>query len=101
MNEHLSIEVVFVAPDSQTIVALQLPVGATVADAIQDAGLAERHPDYAFAELPVGIWGRRVAPQQVLKDGDRVEVYRELLVDPMQARRLRALEPTPDPSESR
>lgn len=63
-------------------VTLQLPVGATLRDALRAGGLAEASTLY-------GIWGRPAALGQVLKDGDRVECYRPLLVDPKKARRER------------
>ena len=101
MKETITIELVFVAPDLQAFHVLELSADATVASAITASRLANDYPEYVFRELPVGIWGRRVAPEQVLRNGDRVEVYRELLIDPMDARRLRASEPIPDPSQSR
>jgi hypothetical protein len=52
-------------------------------------------------DMAVGIWGRRVTREQRLNCGDRVEVYRELVRDPMEARRLRALDSIPGPSGSR
>jgi putative ubiquitin-RnfH superfamily antitoxin RatB of RatAB toxin-antitoxin module len=61
---------------------LQMPAGATVRQALQAAGLAE-------GDAGVGIWGRRCTPDAVLRDGDRVEVYRPLVVDPKVARRER------------
>ena len=97
----ISVELVFVTPESEAFRELEMPQGATVADAIELSGLARDFPDYAVTELPVGIWGRQVGPTQVLQDGDRVEVYRELRVDPMDARRLRASGRVPDPYESR
>ena len=100
MTATISVELVFVAPDSQAFHVLELPADATVASAIAASGLTKDYPQYEFGELPVGIWGRQVAPEQVLRDGDRVEVYRELLIGPMDARRLRASEPVPDPSQS-
>ena len=101
MSEAIRVEVVFAAPDSQSLQTLKLPLGATVGDAIAHSGLARDYPQYSFAEMPVGIWGHTADSGQQLKDGDRVEVCRELLVDPMEARRLRATERAPDPSESR
>jgi sulfur carrier protein len=62
---------------------LDLPEGATVIDALRSCGLAP-----AEGEL-VGIWGRRAEPSQLLRDGDRVELVRPLLVDPKVARRER------------
>jgi putative ubiquitin-RnfH superfamily antitoxin RatB of RatAB toxin-antitoxin module len=51
--------------------------------------------------MAVGIWGKRVTHEQRLRHGDRVEIYRELVRDPMEARRLRALGSLPAPSGSR
>jgi putative ubiquitin-RnfH superfamily antitoxin RatB of RatAB toxin-antitoxin module len=70
-------------------VVLSLPVGATVADALRASGLEARYSDVAWAALPVGVWSRPCARGASLRDGDRVEVYRPLVVDPKEARRLR------------
>jgi putative ubiquitin-RnfH superfamily antitoxin RatB of RatAB toxin-antitoxin module len=66
---------------------LHLPPFATLADALAASRLAERHPE--IATLPAGIWGRVQPPDTPLRDRDRVEVYRPLVVDPKEARRLR------------
>jgi len=76
------------APRQVQCVALQLPAGSTVADALRASGLLEQHgllPD----ALRCGVWGRVQPPEHVLRDGDRVEAYRPLSVDPKEARRLR------------
>ena len=101
MTLRISVEVVFAAPESQLLIELELPSGATVADAILASGLAEAFPQYALNALPVGIWGRLTEVSRELQDGDRVEIYRELTLDPMESRRLKASEPDPDPRESR
>lgn len=62
---------------------LQLPAGSSVADALVAAGLDA--DDWAG----LGIWGRRVTALQALRDGDRIELYRGLRVDPRHARRER------------
>jgi len=87
-EELLNIEVVY-SPRAGAVerVALQLPVGATLQQAIQRSGLTERHPE--LAEAPAGIWGRVQPGDTPLRDLDRVEVYRPLLVDPKEARRQR------------
>ena len=69
---------------------LTLPAPATALDAIRASGLFERHPELGLGEPLIGIWGRACAPGTVLADGDRVEVYRPLTMDPNEARRLRA-----------
>jgi uncharacterized protein len=70
--------------------ALELPSPASALDAIRASGVFERHPELALGEPSIGIWGRACAPGTVLADGDRVEIYRPLAMDPNEARRLRA-----------
>lgn len=88
----ISIEVVFVSPGAESLIALRLETGATVADAIAASELHAIYPEYCFEDMATGIWGQRVTQEQPLKNGDRVEIYRELERDPMEARRLRALD---------
>ena len=66
-----------------------IPLGATLIDALRASGFLERHPHIDLARQEVGIWGRIRALDAPLKDGDRVEVYRPLQVDPKEARRRR------------
>lgn len=87
MSDRIDVEVVFGRHDAQSLVALSLQQGATVASAIASSGLAENYPDESFAELPAGIWGRTVERDRILKDGDRVEIYRQLQLDPRESRR--------------
>jgi putative ubiquitin-RnfH superfamily antitoxin RatB of RatAB toxin-antitoxin module len=68
---------------------LTLPAGATLADAIRASGLLARHGGLDVAQAKLGIWGRVQPPDTVLRERDRVEVYRPLQVDPKEARRLR------------
>ncbi len=68
---------------------LSLPAGATLADAIRASGVLDRHPDLDLTQAKIGIWGRVQAPDTMLRERDRVEVYRALQVDPKEARRLR------------
>ncbi len=68
---------------------LRLNDGATVADALASSGLYSRFPELETRAPRLGVWGREVRPDQVLQEGDRVEVYRPLLVDPKVARRAR------------
>jgi putative ubiquitin-RnfH superfamily antitoxin RatB of RatAB toxin-antitoxin module len=70
-------------------VNLRLEPGATVADALHASGLQARYPDLALDALPVGIWGAFCQRSDPLRDRDRVELYRPLLVDPKEARRQR------------
>ncbi len=67
-------------------VVLSLQDGATVADALRESGVSERHDT---RQLAVGVWGAVVALSDRLRDRDRIELYRPLQVDPKEARRLR------------
>jgi len=70
--------------------ALAMPSGSTVLQAVQASGLLPLLPPGAFDPQRLGIFAQRVGAQQVLRDGDRVEIYRPLQLDPMAARRRRA-----------
>ena len=75
-------------PRAVEVVALVLPQGSTVADALRASGLVQRH-GLDEASLRVGVWGRASEGASVLRDRDRVEIYRPLRVDPKEARRQR------------
>ena len=87
----MHIEVVLAMPEKQELVALDLAVGATVADAIEQSGIVAMFKDFELDTSKVGIFGQKVEQTQELRDGDRVEIYRPLLVDPKEIRRQRAL----------
>ena len=85
----LRVEVLYCpAPGVADRVVLQLAQGACLQDAVDASGLGVRHALDA-ATLKVGIWGRVQPPQTLLRDQDRIELYRPLRVDPKEARRLR------------
>ena len=77
------------APEQVDQVALTLAAGATVGDALHASGLLDRHPDIDLSTQAVGVWGKLRSLDDDLRDGDRVEIYRPLKVDPKEARRLR------------
>ena len=69
--------------------ALELGTGATVAQALAASGVFDEFPELKAVRLVLGIWGRKTTPGHVLRDQDRVEIYRGLRVDPKMARRER------------
>jgi putative ubiquitin-RnfH superfamily antitoxin RatB of RatAB toxin-antitoxin module len=69
--------------------ALQLPPGSTVRDAITHSGVLSAHPELTLEAVSVGVWGQLRSLEHPLRNGDRVELYRPLKVDPKEARRLR------------
>jgi putative ubiquitin-RnfH superfamily antitoxin RatB of RatAB toxin-antitoxin module len=87
----MRVEVAYALPDAQYVMELTLADGATVADALSRVKTAPGFVDLDLEQMRVGIYGSVVLDRtQRLEEGDRVEVYRPLTVDPMTARRLRA-----------
>lgn len=83
---------VYAAEDRQVILALAVPPGTSLRAAAQVSGIAEQFPQLVLADCPLGIFGKVVADADVraVQPGDRIEIYRPLLVDPKEVRRLRA-----------
>ena len=84
----LGVEVIFALPQRQERVALDLPSGSTALGAVQASGLLDRLPKGKLGR--VGVWGKLVPPDTLLRHGDRVEIYRPLAADPKEVRRDRA-----------
>ncbi len=91
-DRSIKIEVVYAAVGDQALISLQVPIGTTVAQAIEISGIAARFPDVDFSQCPVGIFAKLVdsPAEYVMQAGDRIELYRPLLADPKEVRRLRA-----------
>ena len=85
----LRIEVTYALANVQEIVVLDLAEGSVAGQALAASGLIERH-GLTTSELQLGIFGKRVAPEQRLGEGDRLEILRALTADPNEARRGRA-----------
>ncbi|MDD2722801.1 MAG: RnfH family protein [Methylovulum sp.] len=90
MSETLEVEVAYALPGRQTLIALALPAPTTAADAIATSGILAQFPELDLATLNVGIFGHITPLAQPLRKGDRVEIYRPLIHNPKDARRLRA-----------
>lgn len=86
------VEVVFACPDRQRVLVVTLAKGSTAADAIRQSGIEEAFAGRMPRTATIGVWGRPVAPDHVVQDGDRVEIYRPLQADPREARRQLAAE---------
>jgi putative ubiquitin-RnfH superfamily antitoxin RatB of RatAB toxin-antitoxin module len=86
----IPVEVVYALPERQTLLALQVPAGATVREAIEQSGVLQLHPEIDLSQAAVGILGRRAPLDARLREHDRVEIYRRLTADPKDARRRRA-----------
>jgi putative ubiquitin-RnfH superfamily antitoxin RatB of RatAB toxin-antitoxin module len=86
----VKVTVVYAQPGAQHVIEVDVGTGATVRQAIAASGLLAPGPGQALDELEVGIWNHRCSLDTVVREGDRIEVYRPLQVDPKEARRIRA-----------
>ncbi|MES2355999.1 MAG: RnfH family protein [Pseudomonadota bacterium] len=90
MDKELKIEVAYARPDLQKIIELKVAVGTTILDAVRQSKIVEYFPEIDLARNKVGVFGKLAKPEAVLRDQDRVEIYRLLIADPKESRRKRA-----------
>jgi putative ubiquitin-RnfH superfamily antitoxin RatB of RatAB toxin-antitoxin module len=86
----LRVEVVYALPGAEDAVRLEVAPGATLRDAVQASGLIARHPEIDLDRQKVGVYGKVKPAEAPAAHGDRIEIYRALLVEPKEARRRRA-----------
>jgi uncharacterized protein len=91
-EKDLDVEVVFAGPQEVIIKTLRLAPGSRVADALRLVAVDSDFAHVDLANSALGIFGKLARPDQVLRQGDRVEIYRPLAADPKVARRARALQ---------
>jgi putative ubiquitin-RnfH superfamily antitoxin RatB of RatAB toxin-antitoxin module len=89
MADAFSVSVVYATPDMEVCVPVQLMSGSTIADAIRASGLSAKAPGIDVGALKAGLWGKLKPVSTILREGDRVEVYRPLKADPNTARQHR------------
>lgn len=86
----IHVEVAYAREDVQVILGLDVPQGTTLEQAIQQSGILERFPEIDPDQNKVGIFGKISKRDAILREHDRVEIYRPLLIDPKASRRKRA-----------
>ena len=90
MSEVLTVEVSYAVPGAQRVLAIHVPAGCTARRAVALSRMEQLFPEIDIGNCPLGVFGVEVADDYRLKDGDRLELYRPLENDPMEARRLAA-----------
>lgn len=90
LADRIKVEVAYATPAKQVLLDLEVSQGCTVEDAIEQSGICRQFPDMKLDPKAVGIFSRKVAMDHLLRDGDRVEIYRPLIADPKESRRKRA-----------
>lgn len=88
--EKYFVEVVYALPEEQVLISLDVEQGTTAEQAVKLSGVLEKFPDIDLTKNKLGIFGKATKADQVLRDKDRVEIYRPLIADPKESRRKRA-----------
>lgn len=83
---------VYALPHEQTLLKLEVPANSTIADALRLSGLMEKYPEIDLEKGKFGVFGKLSKTDAVLREKDRIEIYRPLLADPKEVRRKRAEE---------
>jgi putative ubiquitin-RnfH superfamily antitoxin RatB of RatAB toxin-antitoxin module len=89
-KQTILVEVAYALPDKQAILPVEVAVGTTALDAARQSGISDKFDGIDLDNAKLGIFGKVVAPSQVLQEGDRVEIYRPLIADPKEVRKARA-----------
>ncbi len=92
IGEKLKVQVVYVLPDVQRVIVIEVPRGATLRNAVERSRIADHFPDLDLAVCELGIFGEKRDPGDLVAAGDRIEIYRPLEDDPKAIRRRRARE---------
>lgn len=86
----MKIEVAYAEPQQQWLLEVDLPDGSAVLEAVERSGILQKCPHLSLDQLKVGVFGKITKLDRVLREGDRVELYRPLIADPKQVRAARA-----------
>lgn len=87
----ITVEVAYATPQRQEIISLSVPVGTNAFDAAQQSGITAQFDGIDLKAAKMGVFGKVIKPRDyLLRGGDRVEIYRPLLIDPKAARKARA-----------
>ncbi|MEO6146514.1 MAG: RnfH family protein [Sulfuriferula sp.] len=92
MSKQITVEIAYARPDTQVIIPVRTTVDATAIQAIERSGMLEKFPEIDIKQNKIGVFGKLTKPDTVLRDKDRVEIYRKLIADPKEVRRQRAEE---------
>ena len=92
MPNEILIEVAYALPQKQMIIPIKVKVGVTAVEAIKASGIIKKFPEIDFKMNQIGIFGKLAQLDHVMRERDRIEIYRPLVADPKEIRRQRAAE---------
>lgn len=85
----IRVQVCYVTPQFPLLIDLEVSEGTTLESAIRESGILQRVPDIDLSSNKIGIYGKVRTLDTILRDRDRIEIYRRLIADPKDARRRR------------
>lgn len=88
----ITIEVAYARPDTQALLSVQVPLGTTLLEAVARSGIVLQFPEINLQAATLGVFSRieKKPASYIVQEGDRIEIYRPLLIDPKEARKARA-----------
>ena len=92
IEEKIMVEIAYALPDTQVVIPMEVAQGTTIEQAIKLSGVLETFPEIDLDTNKVGVFSKLGKLDQVLREKDRVEIYRKLIADPKQVRKQRAAE---------
>ncbi len=93
MEDKINVEIVYATIDQQELMSVEVEPGSTVEQLIEYSGILEKYPEIDIVKAnKIGIFGKLTKLNAVLREKDRVEIYRPLIADPKEVRRKRAAE---------
>ena len=90
MSEQFMVEVAYAKPEEQVILTVSIKEGMTAQQAVEKSGVLDRFPEIDLAKTKMGIFGKLIKMDTVVREHDRIELYRPLIADPKEVRRKRA-----------
>ena len=90
MPDEILVEIAYALPEEQVIISIKVPTIFNVQQAIEKSGIQKKFPSIDLSKNKVGIFGKKTTLNHLLKDRDRIEIYRPLILDPKEMRRKRA-----------
>ncbi|MEL0629285.1 RnfH family protein [Psychromonas aquatilis] len=90
MSQTIDIEVVYGLPHKQVLLSLKVPEGTSIEQCIKLSGIVKHFPEIVPSEAVVGIFSKPSKLDTIVQQGDRIEIYRPLIADPKEMRKLRA-----------
>ena len=86
------VEVVYALPDEQTLLAFEVVEGITAQEVLNQSGILEQYPEIDLEKQKIGLFGKIINLDQIIREKDRIEIYRPLIADPKEVRKKRAAE---------